>query len=140
MSQTDMWQQIRRFGLVGILATAVHMATGTTLIHFSVAPQTANPVAFAVALCISFAGHFGYSFAGSGAPIWCAAGRFALAAIAGFVVNQSILVILLSSGWLTPIPSLVVSTCFAATVVFLMSKFWAFRNRDLRPDQLRNPS
>ena len=118
----------------------MHLVMGSALIHFGVAPQTANPVAFAVAFCVSFAGHFGYSFAGSGAPIWRAASRFALVAIAGFVVNQTILVILLSSGRLTPIPSLLVSTCFAVAVVFLLSKFWAFRHRDLRTNHLRKLS
>ena len=127
-----MLEQAKRFGLVGLLATAVHLLVGSTLILWGLAPERANPVAFCVAFCVSFAGHYTYSFATVGASFWPSAFRFALAAVAGFSVNQFVLVTLVSSGRLNPLPSLFVSTFFATSIVFLLSKFWAFRGRTPR--------
>jgi putative flippase GtrA len=127
-----MLEQAKRFGLVGLLATAVHLLVGSTLILWGIAPELANPVAFCFAFCVSFAGHYTYSFAAVGASFWPSAFRFALVAVAGFSVNQSILVTLVSSGRLNPVPSLFVSTFFATSIVFLLSKFWAFRGRKPR--------
>lgn len=57
-----MLHQFLRFGLVGGLATLVHLLVGTTLIHSGWPALTANPVSFLIAFVVSFMGHFGFSF------------------------------------------------------------------------------
>lgn len=123
--------QVVRFGLVGAVATAVHMMIGSVLILGQVAPLIANLVAFLVAFFISFAGHYGYSFSDTALPIAQSIRRFAVVAVCGFILNQSILLVLLSRARMDPITALVLSTGFAATTGFVASRFWAFRRATL---------
>ena len=56
------FRQLLRFGLVGALATLVHMLIGATLIHSGWPALGANPVSFVIAFVVSFMGHYGFSF------------------------------------------------------------------------------
>lgn len=117
-----------RFGLVGLAATAVHMLVGAALILGAMPPLIANGLAFAVAFAVSFTGHFGFTFAESGARFAVALRRFAVVALGGFAVNEALLILLLGSmqgAW--PTTALVTSTSVAAGLTFLASRFWAFQ-------------
>lgn len=119
--------QLIRFGLVGGLATLVHMLVGVSLIGAGIAALFANLVAFLVAFGVSFIGHYGFSFPEKAASLSSAFRRFILVAIGGFLINESLLALYL---WLALGPEvlgLILSTGSAAVVTFFVSRNWAFR-------------
>lgn len=120
-------RQAARFGLIGVIATLVHMAVGAGLIQLGWSPLLANVVAFCVAFGVSFGGHFWYSFAGHSATIIGSLRRFLPVALLGFGINQSLLAVLTLTGMLPPTLALVVSTSVAAGGTFILSRIWAFR-------------
>jgi len=119
--------QVLRFGLIGVLATLVHMVVGAGLIHFGWAALVANVVAFGVAFVVSFSGHYVFSFAGHSATITGALRRFMVVALLGFMVNETILATLTIGGVMNATPALLVSTSVAAAATFVLSRLWAFR-------------
>lgn len=122
-----MLQQMLRFGMVGALATFVHMVIGFLLIASNWQPHTANSVAFGTAFVVSFVGHLGFSFADQDTSLSSALWKFTIVAFIGFACNQALLTVLLVYVILSNTLALCVSTCCAAAVTFVLSKAWAFR-------------
>jgi putative flippase GtrA len=122
-----MWQQMLRFGVVGALATVVHMVIGYLLIASNWQPHTANFVAFGTAFMVSFVGHLGFSFADQDISLSSAVWKFTIVALMGFACNQALLTILIASGHLPNTLALCASTSCAAVLTFFLSKVWAFR-------------
>jgi putative flippase GtrA len=122
-----MLHQFLRFGLVGALATLVHMLIGATLIHSGWPALAANPVSFLIAFVVSFMGHYGFSFSDQEKEMATTLKRFALVACGGFVMNEALLAVLVWSVALPQIASLILSTGVAAFVTFFASRNWAFR-------------
>ena len=54
-----MWRRVLKFGLIGALATLVHIIIGAILIQSGQPPLIANALAFATAFLVSFVGHLG---------------------------------------------------------------------------------
>ena len=125
-----MLRQALRFGIVGIIATLVHMLVGGGLILAGIPAPRANVIAFSVAFAVSFIGHFRYSFAGTSTKIGKALIKFSIAALCGFAVNQSLLLYFVNILGVPDLVSLILSTALAAGVVFVISKFWAFRGEE----------
>lgn len=119
--------QALRFGLIGVLATLVHMAVGTALIRFGWPALLANVAAFCVAFLVSFSGHHRFSFAGHSATVTGALRRFLVVALLGFLVNEGILAVLTLGKLMGAAPALLVSTSIAALATFVLSRVWAFR-------------
>ena len=122
-----MWGQLLRFGIVGLLATFVHMVIGFLLIQSNWLPVMANLLAFIIAFLVSFIGHLGFSFANQVVSLSSALWKFALVALIGFACNEVLLILLLSEGELTDTVSLWISTGCAAVLTFALSRVWAFR-------------
>lgn len=120
--------QLLRFGLVGILATVVHMVIGFLLIQAGWHPLLANTCAFVIAFFVSFVGHLGYSFADQETSFSRSFSRFVVVGLIGFFVNQLILAVLIALAVTSDTVSLLISTGCAAMVTFGLSKFWAFRS------------
>lgn len=121
-------RQFFRFGLVGALATLVHMLIGSTLIHSGWPPLMANPASFVVAFTVSFIGHYGFSFSDHEKDLRTSLQRFTLVAVCGFAVNEAILAGLIRSGLVPPVAALILSTGTAAVLTFFASRHWAFTN------------
>ncbi|MEX0969797.1 MAG: GtrA family protein [Paracoccaceae bacterium] len=119
--------QIIRFGLVGGLATLVHMLVGVSLIGTGMAPLLANLCAFLVAFGVSFIGHYGFSFPQKTASLSSAFKRFILVAIGGFLINESLLALYVWAAIGPAALGLILSTGFAAAATFFASRNWAFR-------------
>tara|TARA_R110002020_G_scaffold98861_16_gene235112 strand:- start:534 stop:965 length:432 start_codon:yes stop_codon:yes gene_type:complete len=143
-----MWKQMLRFGIVGALATFVHMVNGYLLIQAAWNPLVANLLAFAIAFLVSFIGHLEYSFADQDLSPSSALRRFAVVALIGFGFNEGLLVVLLSLSVASDTMALWISTGVAAILIFLLSRMWAFRAPrqagsnaiPIRPDaDLNNP-
>jgi len=124
-----MWTQLLRFGIIGLLATFVHMVIGFLLIQSGWQPLVANTLAFATAFLVSFIGHLRFSFANQDVGAASALRRFLVVALIGFGCNQAILVVLLSWGMISDTIALWISTGCAAILTFILSRIWAFRTR-----------
>lgn len=116
--------EIARFGLVGLVATAVHAAVAVSLVTFaSLSPHVANVIAFAVAFSVSFVGHSKFTFRKVGSPL-----RFLATVLIGFLANILALEALLTAS--VPAHFAVgISTLAAPVVVFILSKLWVFGAR-----------
>lgn len=132
--------QIIKFGLIGALATGVHMLIGLVLIGSGCTPLIANALAFGTAFLTSFIGHLGFSFADRDTDLATAAWRFACVAVAGFLVNESLLIVVLEHSDIKGIWALCLSTFCAALLTFNLSKYWAFRRQKALPSAEGEPA
>jgi putative flippase GtrA len=84
-----------RFGLVGLIASGVHLAIASLAIAAGMAVLRANAIAFFVALMVSIGGHHAFSFRGR-TTFWRGARRFAAVAVAAFIANNCVLAMLIA--------------------------------------------
>lgn len=118
---------ILRFGLVGALATTVHIVTVWLLLtRFAINPIWANTLAFLTAFWFSFAGNYLWTFRSLG-NLRRAIFRFFVIAVSAFVANSLLLAFLVNKGWFSPVVSAVFSSSITPIVSFLASRFWAFK-------------
>ena len=78
-----MLRQVFKFGLVGVLATLVHLLIGFLLLQAGWNPLAANAVAFSVAFLVSFFGHLRYSFADQNVDTSTSLWKFVIVALIG---------------------------------------------------------
>ena len=121
MSASVFW-----FLVVGGVAALTHMAV-FALAQARMWPELANALGFCVAFFVSFVGHRLLSFKDALTSIGTSLGRFAVTAVAGFVSNQLVFVLLLRALDWPALLALFVALVFAAGQTFLFSRFWAFR-------------
>lgn len=79
-----------RFGIVGLLASAVHLAVASLALAYGIGVMASNTIGFCIALVVSVVGHHAVSFAGR-TTFWRGARRFIPAAVVGFVANSVVL-------------------------------------------------
>ena len=114
------------FGLVGCAAALTHLLI-FILAQSRMLPELANALGFGLAFLLSFSGHRLLSFSDAATTLKQSFWRFAATALAGFVSNEIIFMLLLRGlGW-PSLQALVVALVFAAGQTFLLSRFWAFR-------------
>lgn len=115
-----------RFGLVGLAATAVHLAIVTLLIRAGVAPLLANLLAFLGAFGVSFCGHYFWTFRSS-AGIARAVLRFFLIAVGGFLINSALLALLLHWTTLENTTCALIAVLIVPVLSFFASRLWGFK-------------
>ena len=121
--------QYGRFAIVGLGATAVHVAVyAGTIELLGLGPLVANALGFAIAVNVSFVGHRRWTF-GSGptADARRSLVRFWLVALLGFALNSGFVQLVtgtlgLHYGWSIPLIAGV-----TPVLTFTFSKLWAFR-------------
>lgn len=114
------------FLLVGTSAALTHMAVFAWVSPF-ILPELANAVGFCVAFVVSFVGHRRLSFQDADTTLWQSLRRFGATALAGFVSNELMFMLLLRVfGW-PNLWALFVALVFASAQTFVLSRFWAFR-------------
>lgn len=121
MSASTLW-----FIAVGGAAALTHIGVFALAQH-RMWPELANALGFCIAFFVSFAGHRRLSFRDAGISVRTSLGRFAVTAMAGFVSNEFVFVVLLRGLGLPSLLALFVALLFAAGQTFLLSRFWAFR-------------
>ncbi|WP_089728832.1 GtrA family protein [Candidatus Thiosymbion oneisti] len=118
---------VGRFGLVGILATAVHMAVVWLLVETTELPVlAANLFAFLTAFTISFAGNYLWTFAAPGSAR-TAMRRFFLISGSAFAVNTLLLAALTKAAWLAPAAAAVSAAAVIPFITYLTSRLWGFK-------------
>jgi putative flippase GtrA len=118
------------FIAVGAGAALTHLLVFAGL-HHGIAPtlwpEVANAAGFVVAFVVSFVGHRTFSFKDTTTTVRQSFTRFAITALAGFVTNELIFVVLLRYMGLWPLFALVIALVLAAGQTFVLSRYWAFR-------------
>ena len=116
------------FLLVGAAAALTHMGVFGWLNQTTPWwPEIANAIGFGVAFVVSFVGHRWLSFADAGTGLLQSLWRFGATALAGFVCNETVFMLLHRlTGW-PGLPALVAALIVAAAQTFLLGRFWAFR-------------
>lgn len=121
------WLFAARFGLVGIAATAFHLAVAWILLKSTeVAPILVNTTAFLLAFGVSFVGNYVWTFRSPG-NAGRAISRFFAIAVCAFAANTVILAFLLQKGWLSPVASVLVSAAVVPIMSYTASRRWGFR-------------
>ncbi len=121
------------FACVGLAASVVHVLVAIVLIeNLSMAAWQANIVAFLCALPVSYFGHSLLTFSARNynraAPVSVQTlQKFTVTALGGFALNQLSVVIFISWLGLPHRPVMFVTVFGVAGLLFLVSKFWAFR-------------
>lgn len=116
-----------RFGVVGITATTLHIGVVWILIAYSTLPAlVANLIAFICAFGLSFTGNYIWTFSAPGSP-GRAMRRFFLISMVAFMANSTLLLTLLTGGWLSPLRAAVASAAIVPGISFIASRLWGFR-------------
>jgi putative flippase GtrA len=119
--------QFSRFGLVGVVATAVHATIGLTLTHQMGVPAFwANLAAFSCALCVSFYGQTRLTFPDRGSDRG-AFMRFTAVAVTALGLNQTIVWIVTSILARPYELALAIIVTTVPVFTFAMLKLWALR-------------
>ncbi|MEI6733994.1 MAG: GtrA family protein [Comamonadaceae bacterium] len=121
MSASTFW-----FLLVGASAALTHMAVFAMAQHL-MWPELANALGFCVAFFVSFAGHRLLTFKGAKTSVGTSLGRFAATAIAGFISNELVFMLLLRALHWPALVALALALVLAAGQTYVLSRFWAFR-------------
>lgn len=122
-----MQQQLLRFGVVGVSAMAVHMASAVALVELGLAPLLANVIAFLLAFQVSYFGHRLWTFDARAQAHGQTLPRFFAVALSSFAVNEGLFALLLAY---TPLPywlSLGMVLLAVAAGTFVLSRQWAFK-------------
>jgi putative flippase GtrA len=123
---------VSRFGLVGLIATVIHIVVVWRLIDMTPLPVlVANLVAFLTAFGVSFAGNYYWTFRNPGRP-GRTMRRFFLVSASAFGANTILLGVILNKGWLTPTVSAITAAAVIPLITFLASRLWCFRNGEGR--------
>ena len=99
-------------------------------------PLSANLIAFAVAFCVSFAGHYRLTFRDSGAHWRDSVLRWLAVSLTGFAANQTLFA--LGLAWLGAtyyLPLWFAVTLAVTAFSFIAGKYWAFH---AKPPPLRS--
>lgn len=125
------------FLLVGATAAAVHFAVLALAVESAhVPPLSANLIAFAVAFCVSFVGHYRLTFRHSGAHWRDSVLRWLAVSLTGFAANQALFA--LGLAWLGAtyyLPLWFAVTLAVTAFSFIAGKYWAFH---AKPPPLRS--
>ena len=113
------------FLVVGASAALTHVLV-FALTKDLMLPELANAAGFVVAFCVSFGGHRRLSFQDTKTSLLQSLRRFAVTAVAGFVCNELVFMLMLRGfGW-AEMPALLLALVLAAGQTFVLSRFWAF--------------
>ena len=131
----ETFQQIFKFGAVGITATSAHALIFISTLRLLGWPeQISNLAAFIIAFAISWTGNYFWTFQTGGwqASGWQTGGlktmpRFIAVALAGYLLNALFVFIIITRlGWpdFYVLPFMVLIT---PIMTFLLARYWAFK-------------
>lgn len=114
-----------RFGLVGVLATAVHTGVALTALSLLHRPLLSNLFGFLAAFVVSFLGHCLWTFKIE-AGRWRAARRFFVVSGCSFLFSTVVLAACVASGLLPAFVSLLISIVVIPVCNYVAARLWAF--------------
>jgi dolichol-phosphate mannosyltransferase len=128
MRKPHNWLQLGKFLLVGLSGYAVNLAVFTfslkvLLVHHLVAAT----LAFAVAVMNNFWWNRHWTFAARGGHAGFQAARFFAVSVMAFLIQVTILELLISSAGTPKVAAQAISLVLATPVNFIGNKLWSFR-------------
>ena len=125
--------QVSSFIIVGCSAAAVHLGVVIALVRvFAWAPLWANPLAWVIAFCVSFSGHWLLTFRARKKLLWAAVARFFAISAGGFLINQLLYAVILDVSNVRFDLILAVVLVLVAIATYFLSSVWAFADRSNR--------
>ena len=117
------------FVLVGASAALTHMAVFALVLILvpTLWPEIANVAGFLVAFLVSFVGHRRLSFQDAGTGLVQSFLRFAATAVAGFMTNEGVFIVLFRVLAFSAWAALMCGIVLAAVQTFVLSRYWAFK-------------
>jgi putative flippase GtrA len=123
--------QVFRFGLVGILTTAIHVALFTLLAaYFHGNAALANLIAFSIAWTAGFVGHTFFTFAaptGLRPPVLASLSRYLLASLATLSTSAAVVHVVVSVIGLPYLYCVPLLVTVVPALAFLLNRNWVFR-------------
>ncbi len=125
--------EVARFGIVGVSATLVHYVSAIVLVErIGIDPLWANIAGFGAGFPVSFAGHMFWTFRDQTVAhttqdrfhSWV---KFLATALVGLAVSQLVVFVAVDVMSVHHRIGFAAALILAPAVVFLLSKFWAFR-------------
>ncbi|MCP4284330.1 MAG: GtrA family protein [Gammaproteobacteria bacterium] len=135
-------RQIVRFGLVGGLATLVHVGAFLSLADgIGFYPQAANLLAWVAAFVISFCGHFLWTFrenfVGTQRRAADALVRFLGVSLLGLGLNSGIVMVMVGILRTSNGSAALLMATLVPALLFVINRYWAF---SVRPPKASGPS
>lgn len=119
--------QIMRFGIVGVIAAAIHFSTVVMLVQgWDMAPLVANIIGFMVAFQMSYWGHRLWTFNDTESLHRVAVSRLLVVQVLNFAANEILFYIFLSLNLPYQLALIIVLTVLPV-FTFISSKMWVFR-------------
>lgn len=120
--------QLIRFGATGGLATATHFIAVIAIVELSpIPPIEANVIGYCLGFIVSFIGHRHWTFSESTRDLITTLPRFFAIALINFVVNLGLFYLLVRLVHMPYVIALIIVLSVVATISFVLSKHWAFR-------------
>ena len=118
--------QLVRFGLVGVLATAVHYVVALGVSFFTT-PYLANFAGYCTAVSVSYLGHHRFTFnvAAQGAAHGRRMPRFIVTSLSALILTQAVLAATIAAGLSEPV-GLALAVLCVPPYTFVLSRFWVF--------------
>ena len=118
--------QFGRFGLVGILATLVHIGFAFIAKYvWQVSPQMANSLGFSLAFLISYTGHLRFTFQKRRSKrIYLQ--RFLVLSIASFFLSSAIVYVVTTLGGGSFALAIGIVAISIPILSYIFAKFWVF--------------
>jgi dolichol-phosphate mannosyltransferase len=128
MRKPHNWVQLGKFLLVGLSGYAVNLAVFTFALEvLSVHHLAAATLAFAVAVLNNFWWNRHWTFAARGGHAGFQAARFFAVSVVAFLIQVTILELLISSAGMPKVAAQALSLVLATPVNFIGNKLWSFR-------------
>ena len=123
-----------RFGLVGIVATATHMAVSIALLKLAgFTPVLANLTAFCVAFFVSLVGQTLFTFR---ARLSLVVGvRFLLVALLSVTVSTLIVWMMTRISFVSPSIATLSGAFTTPVVSYVLNSLWTYRRREVGPHE-----
>lgn len=119
-----------RFGLVGSLATVLHVAILWMLLSETfLSVLMANTIAFICAFGVSFSGNYFWTFGTPGSPKRAML-RFLTISVIAFLINSVLLGMIIEFDWLDPLQAAISAATAIPAFTFFASRYWGFMCRN----------
>lgn len=123
---TETLSQLIRFGVIGVIAAVTHYCIAIFLTDNRLAAAWANLVAFVIAFWVSYFGHRYFSFDAGDVSHQQTLPRFILVAVFGFILNESLLLLMLHFTQISMALGLPFIIILTAMFTFILSRQFAF--------------
>ena len=117
---------VAKFGIVGLVATCMHLAVALWMISMGVQAILANFIAFLCAFSLSFLGHFKWTF-NSRANCAQAFTRFFFITLIAFIGNNAVLMGLIEKNIMSEKLAVSIAVLIIPVITFVSSRIWVFK-------------